>query len=669
MPKTLTPAQELLLGANTLRMLAVDAVEQAASGHPGLPMGAADYSFLLWHRFLRFDPADPSWADRDRFILSAGHGSMLLYGLLHLFGFDLPLAELQRFRQWGSRTPGHPEYGHTPGVEMTTGPLGQGFAAGVGMALASRMAAARFADDQFSPISHRVYAIVSDGDLMEGVSYEAASLAGHLRLGNLIYLYDDNCITIEGATGLAFSEDVEKRFGACGWQVQRVDGHAPDEVAAALVSAREETERPSLIMARTRIAKGSPGKEGSAAAHGSPLGSAEAAATRRALDWPEEPFHVPAAVRALCGARVEELTAQSASWRESFARWQERNPDRARLWDRMWQKKIPEGLIPTLLEAAGTNDGATRSLSGAVLQAAAAAIPSLAGGSADLAPSTNSWIKESDAIAAGSFLGRNLHFGIREHAMAAIQNGMALYGCFIPFGATFLVFSDYCRPAVRLAALMKLQTIYLFTHDSIFVGEDGPTHQPVEHLSALRMIPNLQVIRPADGIETALAWGAALERRHGPTALILSRQKLPRIQRDPAFGTDLQLLAGTIVFDTAGNDLRAILLASGSEVHLAMAAAQLLQADGVQTRVISVPCLERLLALSPEERERLIPPTIPRIAIEAGRGALWHQILAHDDLFIGIETFGASAPEEAIAEQFGFTPQQVAARIRIFLHL
>jgi len=669
MPKTLTPAQELLLGANTLRMLAVDAVEQAASGHPGLPMGAADYAFLLWHRFLRFDPADPTWADRDRFILSAGHGSMLLYGLLHLFGFDLPLTELQRFRQWGSRTPGHPEYGHTPGVEMTTGPLGQGFAAGVGMALASRMAAARFADDQFSPISHRVYAIVSDGDLMEGVSYEAASLAGHLRLGNLIYLYDDNCITIEGSTGLAFSEDVAERFAACGWQVQRVDGHAPDEVAAALVNAQAETDRPSLIMARTRIAKGSPGKEGTAAAHGSPLGPAEAAATRRALDWPDEPFHVPAEVRALCGARVEELAAQSATWRESFARWQERNPDRARLWDQMWQKELPEGLIPSLLEAAGTNDGATRSLSGAVLQAAAAAIPSLAGGSADLAPSTNSWIKESDAVAAGSFLGRNLHFGIREHAMAAIQNGMALYGCFIPFGATFLVFADYCRPAVRLAALMKLQTIYLFTHDSIFVGEDGPTHQPVEHLSALRMIPNLQVIRPADGVETALAWVAALERRHGPTALILSRQKLPRIQRDAGPDTGLHPLAGSIVFDTAGNDLRAILLASGSEVHLAMAAARLLQADGVQTRVISVPCLEQLLALPTEDRERLIPSGIPRIAIEAGRGALWHQVLAPDDLFIGIETFGASAPEEAIAEQFGFTPQQVAARIRTYLHL
>lgn len=669
MPKNLTPADELRLGANTLRMLAIDAVEEAASGHPGLPMGAADYAFLLWLRFLRFDPAAPSWADRDRFILSAGHGSMLLYGLLHLFGFDLPLAELRRFRQWGSRTPGHPEYGHTPGVEMTTGPLGQGFAAGVGMALASRMAAARFADDQFSPISHRVYAIVSDGDLMEGVSYEAASLAGHLGLGNLIYLYDDNGITIEGATDLAFSEDVEKRFTACGWQVQRVNGHAPDEVAAALTSARKETERPSLIMARTRIAKGSPGKEGSAAAHGSPLGPDEAAATRRALDWPEETFHVPAEVRALCRTRVEELTAQSAAWHESFARWQERNPDRARLWERMWQKELPDGLIPTLLEAAGTADGATRSLSGAVLQAAAAAIPSLAGGSADLAPSTNSWIKESDAIAAGSFLGRNLHFGIREHAMVAIQNGMALYGCFIPFGATFLVFSDYCRPAVRLAALMKLQTIYLFTHDSIFVGEDGPTHQPVEHLSALRIIPGLQVIRPADGIETALAWAAALERRHGPTALILSRQKLPRIERSADFRADPQLLAGSVVFDPAAGDPAALLLASGSEVHLAIGAAQLLQADGVQCRVISVPCLEQLLALTSEDRERLIPPAVRRIAIEAGRGALWHRVLAPDDLFIGIETFGASAPEEAIAEQFGFTPQQVAARIRTFLHL
>ena len=653
-------------GADTLRMLAVDAVERAASGHPGLPMGAADYAFTLWHQFLRFDPADPSWPDRDRFILSAGHGSMLLYGLLHLFGYDLPMEELQRFRQWGSRTPGHPEYGHTPGVETTTGPLGQGFAVGVGMALSAKMAAARFADTEFSPVSHRIFAIVSDGDLMEGISYEAASLAGHLQLGNLVYLYDDNQITIEGETTLAFSENVEQRFIACGWQVQLIDGHNLREITAALGIAARETSRPSLIMARTTIAKGSPGKEGTAAAHGSPLGTEEAQAVRRTLGWAENEFNVPDEVREFCRMRIGELAELHAEWQKEFNRWRDRNPDRALLWDRMWSKEVPADIGSILRQELANVYGATRTLSGETLQAAATAIPSLVGGSADLAPSTNSWIKGAPTISSTAFDGRNIHFGIREHAMAAMMNGMALYGCFIPFGATFLVFSDYCRPAIRLAALMKLQTIFLFTHDSILLGEDGPTHQPVEHLPALSLIPNLQVIRPADSLETALAWEAALTRRDGPTALVLSRQKLPLLQRTTDNFPDATFLAGNVVSEESGMP-DVLVLASGSEVHLAVEAGRLLATEGVKARIISVPCLERLIALSKTPARGLMPEGIPKVSVEAGRGALWHQILGPADLSISVETFGASAPEQVLAEKFGLTPRQVAARICSFL--
>jgi transketolase len=649
------------LGANTLRMLAVDAVEKANSGHPGLPMGAADYAFLLWHNHLRFNPARPDWPNRDRFILSAGHGSMLLYGLLHLFGFDLSLEELKNFRQWGSCTPGHPEHGHTPGVEVTTGPLGQGFANGVGMALAARMAAARFDDATFSPIDHRIYAVVSDGDLMEGISSEAASLAGHLQLGNIIYIYDDNGITIEGKTDLAFSEDVGKKFAALGWHVQRIDGHDFDQIQAALGAAKSETALPSLIIARTHIAHGSPNKADSAAAHGAPLGAEEARATRKALGWPDETFYIPAEVRAFCRQRTEELKKEYDSWQEGFAAWRVRNREKALLWDGMWQRRVPVDLGAALLESVVGADGATRSLSGKVIQRAAALIPALVGGSADLEPSNNTGIKGAGSIAAASFNGRNIHFGIREHAMAAMMNGMALYGCFIPFGGTFLAFSDYCRPSIRLAALMGLQVVYVFTHDSILLGEDGPTHQPVEQVSALRLIPNLTVIRPADGVETAMAWTAALSNASGPTALVLTRQKVPALLRAGAFDAKAVLRGGYVV--EAADNPRVTIMASGSEVALAVAAAKLLAKQGIAARIVSIPCLEVFLTQPARYRQSVLGGRSVRVAVEAGHGALWWQLLGRNGLFIGVETFGASAPDKVLAEKYGLTPESVAERI------
>lgn len=652
--------------ATTLRMLAVDAVEQAGSGHPGLPMGAADYATILWHEFLRFDPDDPAWPNRDRFVLSAGHGSMLLYGLLHLYGFDLPLEELRRFRQLGSRTPGHPEFDHTPGVEVTTGPLGQGFANGVGMALAGLMANSRLATSAFRPLTYRVFGIVGDGDLMEGVSAEAASLAGHLRLGNLVYLYDDNQITIEGATSLAWSEDVRRRFEAYGWQVQKVDGHDYAQIRAALTAACAETDRPSLIICRTIIAQGSPGKAGSAAAHGSPLGTAEAAATRLNLGWPAELFYIPEQVLELCRGRVMQVQKQHRSWNNQLRTWRRTNPERARLWEQLWQKNMPKNLAQELLSAVGTGEEATRSLSGKALNRAATLIPALVGGSADLAPSTNSWLDGAAAVAPGEYGGRNLHFGVREHAMAAALNGMALTGCWRPYGATFLAFADYCRPAIRLSALMKLPVIYLFTHDSIFVGEDGPTHQPVEQVASLRLIPGLQVIRPADGPETALAWTLALERQDGPTALILTRQKLPPLPRMVGFDPLTIRRGGYLLADCVGQP-DVVLLASGSEVSLAVTVAKELAVVGIAARVLSVPCLELFMAQSAAYRRRLLPGRVPRVAIEAGRGMPWWQLLGSNGHFIGIEEFGVSAPEHDLAAHFRLTSAQVVARINAVL--
>ncbi len=653
------------LCADAIRFLSADAVDRANSGHPGLPMGAADCAVALWGNHLSFNPEDPAWANRDRFILSAGHGSMLLYSLLHLFGFDLPLDELKNFRQWGSKTPGHPEFGHTVGVEVTTGPLGQGFANGVGMGIASKMAADRFNTVDFKPIDHTIYALMGDGCLQEGICYEAAALAGHLKLGNLVYIYDSNGITIEGKTDLAWSEDVEGRFIAAGWHVLKVDGHDHSRISAAIAEAKAETVKPSLIIATTHIAFGSPKCQGSSGAHGSPLGAEEIAATRANLGWRHEAFEIPQEVRDICKIQVEAKKLQYAAWQRTFSAWQAANPEKAQLWDSMWHKRLPADLSEQLIAATDGKDGATRALSGAVLQKVAALLPSLIGGSADLAPSNNSEIKGSPAVQAGAFAGRNIHFGIREHAMGALLNGMSLYGCFIPYGATFLVFSDYCRPAIRLSALMKQQVIYIFTHDSFFVGEDGPTHQPIEHVASLRLIPDLQVIRPADGLETALAWQAALERKDGPTALILTRQKLPVIDRGAASNNDI--LKGGYIVSTPVGKPDVVIMASGSEVHVAVEAAAKLAADGIAGQIVSVPCLESFLAQSSDYRSQVLPAGVPRVAFEAGRGESWGRLVGCEGLFIGIEHFGASAPDKVLAEQFGFTAPQVAERIRVFL--
>ena len=657
--------QQAFRCANTIRILSAEAIEKANSGHPGLPMGAADMAVALWGGFLQFNPKDTAWANRDRFVLSAGHGSMLLYSLLHLFGFDLPMDELKRFRQWGSKTAGHPEFGHTPGVEVTTGPLGQGVANGVGMALAAKMAAERFNTADFSPITHKVYALVGDGDLQEGISYEAAALAGHLKLGNLVYLYDSNGITIEGSTSKAWSEDMVARFTAAGWQVLAVDGHDHMALAAAIAEAGAETTRPSLIICTTKIAFGCPGKEGSSSAHGSPLSKDEIAATRAQLGYDAPSFSVPEDVAAICAARVQELKGAYDTWQAGFAAWRTANPEKAALWDTTWNHELPENLAEELVASVAGKDGATRSLSGAVLQKAAALIPALVGGSADLSPSNNSDIKGGGEVQAGQFAGRNLSFGIREHAMGAICNGISLYGCFVPYGATFLVFSDYCRPAVRLSALMQRQVIYIFTHDSYAVGEDGPTHQPIEHTAALRLIPGVQVIRPADAHETALAWYAALKYQCGPTVLVLTRQKLPILERATGSDPAAPLKGGYTLMDVATPDV--VLMASGSEVSLAVDAARMLAQQSIQARVLSIPDVTTFMAQPPQYRQELLPAGVPRVALEAGRSESFGRLLGDTGLFIGWEQFGASAPAEVLAEKFGLTTDQVVASVRRFI--
>ena len=651
------------LAIHTIRFLAVDAVEQAKSGHPGMPMGMADVAYILWTRFLRYQPKDPAWPDRDRFVLSAGHGSMLLYALLHLAGYDLPLEQLQRFRKLGSRTPGHPEHGLTPGVETTTGPLGQGFGNGVGMAVAARMQAARLNGEDFAPIGWRVFGIVSDGDLMEGISSEAASLAGHWGLGNLIYLYDDNHISIEGDTALAFSEDVPQRFGAYGWHVERVDAYDHAAIESAIAHAVAETGRPSLIQCRSHIAYGAPNKHDSASAHGEPLGAAEVVATKRALGWPESPaFLVPDAVRARFADRAAEIRPEYEAWQQGFAQWRGREPGRAAAWDALIARDLPRDLFDRLVAAAPSGDAATRAHGGAVLQQAAALAPALVGGSADLEPSTKTRIKDSGAIARGDFAGRNFHFGIRELGMGAILNGLALSG-FIPYGASFLVFTDYARPAIRLSALMKQQVIWVFTHDSVFLGEDGPTHEPIEHLTALRAIPNLRVMRPADGLETAAAWALALERRDGPTLFALTRQTLPALARPTSFTPAMLRRGGYLLRDSRTADA-ITLIATGSEVALAVAAAERLAADGIDPRVVSLPCPQLFLEQDAAWRDAVLPPDGRRVSIEAGSTDYWHRFIGERGLAIGIDRFGESAPLADIQRHFGFTPDQVAERIR-----
>jgi len=668
MTTTLDPALRDL-AAKTIRMLAADGVEQADSGHPGMPMGAADYALTLWLQYLNFDPQDPAWPNRDRFVLSAGHGSMLLYSLLHLFGYDLGVEELQSFRQYGSRTPGHPEYGVTPGVETSTGPLGQGFANGVGMAIAAKMTEARYNTPEQPIFGHWIYGIVSDGDLMEGIASEAASLAGHLGLGNLIYFYDDNEISIEGSTELAFTEDPGRRFEAYGWQVITIDGHDGEQAATALDAARADTERPTLIVAKTHIGYGSPNKQDSADAHGEPLGASELAATKENLGWPQSPrFLIPDSVAALFADRVASLQRGHEDWKTRFLAWREANPALAAEYDRCIARQLPDDLEQQLLAALPEKSNATRRLSGDLIQKLAELLPMFVGGSADLAPSTSTLIKGGGDIGRHHFGGKNFHFGVREHAMAGILNGLALYGGYIPFGATFLVFADYMRPSIRLANIMGIQVIYVLTHDSIFVGEDGPTHEPIEQVASLRLIPGMTVMRPADGPEVAGAWAWALRHRDGPTALILTRQGVPAIERQEPFAFEAFNRGGYAIYSTPGREPEVVLVATGSELQLALGAARALEEQGSAVRVVSMPSQEVFLRQDADYKESLIPSGARKVAIEAGVRYGWDRVVGSDALFITQDDYGLSAPAQVLAEKLGWTVAQVSQRITSWLN-
>jgi transketolase len=654
---------------NTIRMLSVDAVQKANSGHPGLPMGAASIGYVLWQEFLKHNPTDPEWFDRDRFVLSAGHGSMLLYSLLHLTGYDLPMEQLQRFRQLGSRTPGHPERGHTAGVEVTTGPLGQGFANAVGLAIAEAHLAARYNRPDHEVINHRTFVICSDGDLMEGVAMEAASLAGHLRLGKLIALYDQNHITLAGTANLTFSEEIEARFRAIGWHAMSIDGMDPNQVRWALGKATEQPDQPTLIACRTTIGYGSPNKQNTFGVHGSPLGVDEVAATKEALGWPlDPPFFVPAEVRAHFQTAIERGQQAQAEWQTRFEAYRDAHPELAAELEMAIAGQLPEGWDADLPTWQAGEKVATRKASEKVIQAFFPRVPTFIGGSADLNPSTNTAMKgggdfeppaverESvQGLAGGErgYAGRNIHFGVREHAMGAAVNGMAAHGGLIPFGATFLVFADYCRPAIRLAALSRYRSIFVFTHDSVAVGEDGPTHEPVEHVMSLRLIPNLTVLRPADANETAAAWRIALTNA-GPTVLVLSRQ-------------DLTVLEGTakgavergayILLDQEAPDI--VLIGTGSEVELAVMAAGLLAEHGVQARVVSMPSWE-LFERQPESYRSWVlgEGGVKRLTVEAGVTIGWER---YGDRAVGINRFGASAPGSEVLALLGMTKERVAA--------
>lgn len=667
-----------LLCVNTIRTLSIDAVQRANSGHPGLPLGAAAMAFVLWTRFLKHNPQDPLWPDRDRFVLSPGHGSMLLYSLLHLTGYDLPLDELKRFRQWGSRTPGHPERGHeTQGVEVSTGPLGQGFANGVGMAIAEAWLAARFNRPEFNLVDHFTYAIVSDGDLMEGVASEAASLAGHLRLGKLIYLYDNNEICLSGSTNLSFTEDVQARFEAYGWHTRRVaNGNDLADVDAAIREAQFVTDRPSLILVRNHIGFGSPAKHDTFHAHGSPLGKEEVAATKLALNWPtQDEFFIPDEALQFFRKAVAEGDQKQKTWEELHDRYQEAFPEDARLWAQIMAGTLPDGWRDDLPSWKPEDKPiATREASEKVLNALAGKIPNLVGGSADLNPSTKTAMtglgdfeppaeKPSTQGQVGpiwDYSGRNFHFGVREHAMGAAINGMAAHGGVFPFSATFLIFSDYMKPAMRLGALMKTKSIYVFTHDSIAVGEDGPTHEPIEQLSGLRAIPGLTVIRPADANETAEAWGLAIERTT-PTVLVFTRQDLPVLDRSDAISGRTERGA-YILSDAQSGMPEVILVGSGSEVNLCVEAREKLMDLNIRARVVSVPSWEIFCEQSAEYQESVIPKSVrKRVTVEAASTLGWERFAGLDGIMIGIDSFGVSAPAAELMKNFGFTTSSVCA--------
>ena len=652
---------------NTIRALSLDAVQKANSGHPGLPLGAAPMAYVLWTRFLRHNPHNPKWENRDRFLLSAGHGSMLIYSLLHLTGYDLPLDELKNFRQWGSRTPGHPEYGLTPGVEITTGPLGQGFANGVGMAMGGAHLAARFNKEGFPLIDHNVYAIVSDGDLMEGVASEAASLAGHLKLGKLIYLYDDNHVTIEGFTSLAFSEDVPKRFEAYGWHTRTVtDGNNLDDIEAAIREAQSVTDKPSLISVKTVIGFGMP-TQGTRKAHSDAPGEDAVKETKRHLGWPEDKqFYIPDEALAHFREAIQHGEQFEAEWNELVTKYEQSHPEEGKSWRSTMSGELPDDWEDHLPKFEEPKSVATRVASGEVINALAPVMPMLIGGSADLGVSNNTDIKDGGSFEAGSYDGRILHFGVREHAMGSTLTGMSLNGGLIPFGGTFLTFSDYMRPAIRLAALSEVQVIYVFTHDSIGLGEDGPTHQPIEHLAALRAIPHLFVIRPADSPEVSEAWRIAILRRNAPTALALTRQKVGVIDRKKFAKADGLRRGAYVLADS--EKPRLILIATGSEVSLALEAREKLEAEGVAARVVSMPCWELFDEQPQSYRDEVLPPAVTaRLAVEAGIRQGWDRYVGSSGDVVCLDRFGASAPGDVALKNLGFNVDNVMERARRLL--
>ena len=657
---------------HTIRTLSMDAVQEANSGHPGTPMALAPLAYELWMNHLRYNPRNPDWFDRDRFVLSCGHASMLLYAILHLSGYELPLHEIVRFRQWGSKTPGHPEYGLTPGVETTTGPLGQGFMNALGMAMAEAHLASVFNQPGHSVVDHRTYVFMSDGDIMEGASHEAASLAGHLGLGKLICVYDDNRITIDGETSLSYSDDVVKRFEGYNWHVQNLGDKAEDltKISSALNLAKAEAERPSLIVVRSHIGYGSPRYQDTARAHGAPLGHEEVEATKRNYGWPEsETFLVPDEVSTHMGEVVSRGAALEEDWNRRFAKYESENPELAAKFQAAlggeppagWEKGIPR------FQA---DDGAlaTRAASGKVLNEIASAIPWLIGGSADLAASNNSLIKKSGNFARGDYVSRNINWGIREHVMGAASSGMVLHGGVRPYAATFFTFTDYARPAIRLAALMELPVIYVMTHDSIGLGEDGPTHQPVEHLASLRAMPGLTIIRPCDANETAVAWRVAIERLEGPTMLVLTRQGLPVLERSEKNGAEALARGAYVISPESGNSPQAVLIATGSEVILAMEAQSALAVDGIDARVVSMPSWELFREQSSSYQDSILPAGVnAKVAIEAGASMGWREWVGDSGAVIGIDRFGASAPYKEIYAHFGLTPENVAAQAKRIL--
>jgi transketolase len=652
--------------ANSIRALAMDAVEAAKSGHPGMPMGMAEIAVALWQRHLRHNPANPAWPGRDRFVLSNGHGSMLLYALLHLTGYALPMEELKRFRQLGSKTPGHPEYGHTPGVETTTGPLGQGLANAVGMALAEKLLAAQFNRPGFDLVDHHTYVFLGDGCMMEGISHEVSAFAGTLGLGKLIAFYDDNGISIDSDKGQIkswYTDDVPKRFAAYGWQViPALDGHDVEALDKAIRKARREKNRPTLICCKTVIAKGAPKKANTGAAHGAPLGSEEIAATRQAIGWPHPPFEIPEAVRQAWDAREAGKRAERR-WNQLFKKYSAQFPAEAAEFLRRSAGRLPADFAQTLerlVEEANQKAEtiATRKASQNLLEALVPALPELLGGSADLTGSNLTMVKASKPVAPGS-AGNHIFYGVREFGMCAMMNGITLHGGFFPYGGTFLVFSDYARNALRMAALMKIRVVYVLTHDSIGLGEDGPTHQPVEHAASLRLIPNMDLWRPCDTVETAVAWGAALGRSDGPTALLLSRQNLPFCKRDSI----LEIQKGGYVLSDAAMP-RAVIIATGSEVQLALGAQKLLAGEGIAVRVVSMPSTTTFDRQSDEYKASILPPGVPRVAVEAGVSDFWRKYVGLEGRVVGLDRFGESAPAGDLFKHFGFTAENVAAAVR-----